>query len=96
MSAELKKCKTCDLDKSINDYAKKGKGYSTSCKDCVKTKTAATRENKKVEKQRTDARNTFNENWKKVSEHIDAYDLTQIADLLKEYQKEIKTLQTLQ
>lgn len=91
--SESRECQECHANKSLSDFPKRGKGVSTSCKDCVKKKGAATREKKKAEKQKSDARTAFNEHWKQTANTIDAYDLTQISDLLREYQKQIKTMQ---
>lgn len=90
---DTRECQECHVNKSLSDFPKRGKGISTSCKECVNKKGAATREKKKVEKQKSDARAAFNEHWKQTASNIDAYDLTQISELLKEYQKQIKTMQ---
>jgi DNA polymerase III gamma/tau subunit len=96
MSEETKKCQTCDMEKPISDYAKRGKGVSTACKDCVKRKGAATREKKKEDAERSKARNALNDHWKQTAEQIDTYDLTQLSNIIKEYQKQIKNMQQLE
>jgi len=89
---EFKQCNACDMEKPIDEFSKRGKGYSAACKECVKQKGAATREKKKADKQKSDTRTAFNEHWKQTADQIDTFDLTQISDLLKEYQKQIKNM----
>jgi ribosome-binding protein aMBF1 (putative translation factor) len=77
----------------MDEFSKRGKGVSKTCKECVRAKGAATREKKKAAAEQHAARETFNAHWRETGEKIDSFDLSQLSDLLKEYQKQIRQLQ---
>lgn len=91
--SETRLCDSCDKELPVDQFAKRGKGVSKSCKNCVRAKGAATREKKKIDAERQAMREAFNVHWRETGEKIDTFDLSQLAELLKEYQKQIRQMQ---
>jgi hypothetical protein len=85
-------CKSCGESKPIDSFSTRGKSKSSTCKDCVRKKGNDTREKKKIASEKQALRNTFNNHWKETAANIEALNLIEVSDLLKEYQKQISNL----
>jgi ribosome-binding protein aMBF1 (putative translation factor) len=92
--SDTRKCESCENELPADQFTKRGKGVSKTCKECVRVKGAATREKKKIDAKRQEARDAFNAHWRETGEKIESFDLSQLSELVKEYQKQIRQLQS--